>query len=78
VPFFKLLSDNPDDYESEDGPMPEPQNDPEFEIESTASEHYLELLLDTGELLSIPLEWLIGAARYYNFHEGKDSCGNIH
>ena len=78
MPFFKLLSENPEDYESDESPEPIPKNDPEFEDHMFASEGRLELLLDTGELFCVPLDWLIAAARHYNFHRDIDHKGVMH
>ena len=73
--FFKLLSDNPSDYESDDSAPDDCQDDTQM----FSKEGHLEMLLDTGELFSVPLDWLISAARHYNFHRETDhSGGSIH
>jgi len=82
MPFFKILSDNPEDYELDDNQhyIPDSDSDPDFEIETetyTGQEH-LEILLDTGELFSVPLDWLIQASRYYSFQYDTDHKGDIH
>lgn len=80
MPFFKILSDNPEDYDPEDYPphIPDSEPEPDFEVETCTSQEHLEILLDTGELFSVPMDWLIQASRYYSFHSENDHKGAIH
>ena len=61
--FFKLLSDKPEDFEQDE--YLEPSDS--YEIHSSESQDFLELILDTGEMFSVPLEWLICACRENQF-----------
>jgi hypothetical protein len=61
--FFKLLSDKKEDFESEE--YYEPPDS--YEIQSSEMQDFLELTLDTGEMFSVPLEWLICACRSNQF-----------
>jgi hypothetical protein len=79
VPFFKLLSENPEDYDSEDNLPEHTEIEPDFDMSECDNREYIELLLDTGELFSVPLDWLIQASRYYSFHKETDhSKGVMH
>lgn len=64
--YFKILSDNPDDYESEAPDLDDP-NLQSFYMQKSPIDNCIELALDTGEVFCIPLEWLIKAARVNNF-----------
>ncbi len=64
--FFKILSDNPDDYESEAPDLDDP-NLQSFYMQNSQMDNCIELVIDTGEVFCIPLDWLIRAARINNF-----------
>lgn len=74
--FFLLLSEDPADYE-DDSFLEECDS---FQIShSDDMDNYLELTLDTGEMFSVPLDWLICACRKNNFSSDCDYyAGNIH
>lgn len=58
--FFKILSDNPADFQDEPIDM-DCMNEEE-------EEDLIELVLDTGEILTIPILWLIDEARKNGFY----------
>lgn len=64
--FFKILSDNPADFESETPDLNDP-NLQSFYMQKSSEENCIELILDTGEEFCIPLDWLIRAARVNDF-----------
>ena len=72
--FFRLLSDDPTDYE-QDNPLDECDS---FQIEQSHIEDHLELILDTGEQFSVPLDWLICACRENKFYDEEDQSGWLH
>lgn len=81
--FFKLLSDRPEDFDQEELSFAEPVDYDEsvdsYEIQSSELQDFLELTLDTGEMFSVPLEWLICACRENQFGlETKDHSGFMH
>ena len=72
--FFKLLSDKPEDFEQDDTSIfPDLGSPDSYEIQSSESQDFLELILDTGEMFSVPLEWLICACRENQF-SSEDHC----
>lgn len=60
--FFKLLSDKPEDFEQTEH---EPADS--YDIETDDMQDFLQLTLDTGEVFSVPLEWLLCACRENKF-----------
>jgi len=76
--FFKLLSDRPEDFEKDDLSFPDPNEYDEpvdsYDIQQSDFEDYLDLTLDTGEMFSVPLKWLICACRHHKFINPSYSC----
>ena len=56
--FFKILSDNPADFQDENMECFEEEREVDL----------IELVLDTGEILTIPVSWLISEARKNGFY----------
>jgi len=55
--FFKILSDNSEDFPIE---TEEPVGEC---VHESMDEDYVELILDSGEILVFPMHWLISSAR---------------
>lgn len=59
--FFKMLSDDPADYEHED--ILEGVNS--FDLAYSDTEDCIELVLDTGEQFTIPIAWMVEQCKKY-------------
>lgn len=66
--FFKILSENPDDYESSDDLHVQPEQDIDsIYVQQSEIENHIDIILESGEHFCIPIKWLIESARQNKF-----------
>ncbi len=66
--FFKILSENPEDYESSDEPSEIADHDIEsIYVQQSEIENHVDIVLESGEHFCIPIKWLIESARQNKF-----------
>lgn len=59
--FFKMLSDDPADYEHEDVL----DDVDSFDLAYSDTEDCIELILDTGEQFTVPIAWIVEQCKAY-------------
>ena len=60
--FFKMLSDDPADYDHEESLLEECTS---FDLGYSDTEDCIELILDTGEQFTVPIAWVVEQCRKF-------------